>query len=141
MPNEAQDTPQIPGTMLVFCKLRLSQEGDMRELVRPRKQLQPAAVPEYSSCSNTWLDADVRALMLVISPHSQLRHTPACQLLAFLSKRGRWLHSQAFVLHRGGGRIVTAVQQQIQNLEVIANSPSSIDIPALHSSYVVSQKP
>lgn len=114
----------------------------MRELVRPRKQLQPAAVPEHSSCSNTWLDADVSALMLVISPHSQLRHTPACQLLAFLSKRGRWLHSQALVLHRGGGRTVTAVQQQqIQNLEVIANSPSSIDIPAPHSSYMVSQKP
>lgn len=142
MPGDAQDIPQIPGTMLVFCKLRLPQEGDMRELVRPRKQLQPAAVPEHSSCSNTWLDADVSALMLVISPHSQLRHTPACQLLAFLSKRGRWLHSQAFVLlHRGGGRTGTAVQQQLQNLEVIANSSSSIDTPALHSSYMVSQKP
>lgn len=60
---------------------------------------------------------------------SQLRHTPACQLLAFLSKRGRWLYSQAFVLlHRDwGGRTFTAVQQQIQNLEVIANSPSSTD--------------
>lgn len=92
-------------------------------------------MPEHSSCSNTWLDADVSALMLVISPHSQLRHTPACQLLAFLSKRGRWLHSQAFLLHRGGGRTVTAVQEQIQNLEVTANSPSSIDTPTLHSSY------
>lgn len=30
VPDDAQDTPKIPATMLVFCKLRLLQESDMR---------------------------------------------------------------------------------------------------------------
>lgn len=101
----------------------------MRALVRPRKQLQPAAVPEHSSCSNTWLDADVNFLMLVISPHSHSSGTllPVSSLLFLAREGGGCIARLSFSFTGMGGRTFTAVQQQIQNLEVIANSPSSTD--------------
>lgn len=100
---------------------------------------------KHPSCSSAWLDADVSALILIISPCSQLRPTPACQLLAFLSKRGRWLHSQTFLLlSKGRAGFALCYYSKCRTLKWLHTSPllnSILLTPALQSSYMLSQKP